>query len=322
MASTRDPCELVLANARHWIEEFHIDGLRLDAAQSIFDQSPSHIIAEIAATVRATAGRRGAIVIGENEPQHAQLLRSRSEGGQGLDALWNDDFHHAAVVALTGRDEAYYSDYRGRPQEFVSAAKHGFLYQGQEFASSAPFLYFADHEGELADRVREGRAEFLEQFPSIALPDVAESLPDPADRRTFERCKLDHSERERHARAFALHRDLIRLRRTDAAFAARRAGDVDGAVLSDSAFLLRFRSATGHEDRLLVVNLGRPLHFDPAPEPLLAPPERRRWSVIWSSDNPRYGGLGAPPVERDSGVWHIPGESATVLAPAANDTDA
>ena len=50
-----------------------------------------------------------------------------------LDALWNDDFHHSAMVALTGRNEAYYTDYRGTPQEFVSAAKRGFLYQGQRY---------------------------------------------------------------------------------------------------------------------------------------------------------------------------------------------
>ena len=165
-------------------------------------------------------------MVGENEPQHAKLVRPADRGGYGLDALWNDDFHHSAMVALTGHHEAYYSDYRGRPAEFVAAAKHGFLYQGQrypwqekargsptldlpaecfvvflqnhdqiansgtgerchvltspgrframtayfllmpgipmlfqgqEFAASSPFLYFADHEIELSHDVREGR---------------------------------------------------------------------------------------------------------------------------------------------------------------------
>src|SRR5207253_1930039 len=57
-----------------------------------------------------------------------------ASGGHGLDAMWNDDFHHAARVALTGQTEAYYADYRGRPQEFVSMAKFGFLFQGQWYA--------------------------------------------------------------------------------------------------------------------------------------------------------------------------------------------
>ena len=59
------------------------------------------------------------------------MARPLSEGGDDLDGLWNDDFHHSAVVALTGRNEAYFGDYRGVPQEFISVAKHGFLYQGQ-----------------------------------------------------------------------------------------------------------------------------------------------------------------------------------------------
>ena len=59
------------------------------------------------------------------------MVRPRTQGGDDLDGMWNDDFHHSAVVALTGRKEAYYDDYRGTPQEFISAAKYGFLYQGQ-----------------------------------------------------------------------------------------------------------------------------------------------------------------------------------------------
>ena len=82
----------------------------------------------------AQRGRgRITFVVAENEPQQARLARPAERGGYGLDALWNDDFHHSAMVALTGRHEAYYSDYRGRPREFVAAAKHGFLYQGQRY---------------------------------------------------------------------------------------------------------------------------------------------------------------------------------------------
>ena len=73
--------------------------------------------------MREAAGARGALLIAENEPQRARLVRSRSRGGYGLDALWNDDYHHSAMVALTGKREAYYTDYRGSPQEFISSIK-------------------------------------------------------------------------------------------------------------------------------------------------------------------------------------------------------
>jgi maltooligosyltrehalose trehalohydrolase len=122
--------ELFVTNARYWIREYHFDGLRLDATQQIFDASPVHVLADIADGVRAEAGGRISFVVGENEYQHPGLIRPRNAGGCGLDALWNDDFHHSAYVAATGRAEAYYSGYRGRAQEFVSAAKYGFLYQG------------------------------------------------------------------------------------------------------------------------------------------------------------------------------------------------
>jgi maltooligosyltrehalose trehalohydrolase len=126
--------EFFVANARYWIEEFHLDGLRLDATQQIFDDSSEHILAAIARAARKTALPRDIILVAENEQQIANLARGEPDGGVGLDALWNDDFHHTARVALTKRCEAYYSDYRGTPQEFISALKWGFLYQGQRYS--------------------------------------------------------------------------------------------------------------------------------------------------------------------------------------------
>jgi maltooligosyltrehalose trehalohydrolase len=123
--------EFFLTNAEYWIEEFHFDGLRLDATQQIFDGSTPEIVSEVAERVRRAARGRKTIVVAENEPQRAAIVRPSTAGGCGLDGLWNDDFHHSAWVACTGRNEAYYSGYRGVAQEFVSAAKHGFLYQGQ-----------------------------------------------------------------------------------------------------------------------------------------------------------------------------------------------
>ena len=378
--------EFFRSNAAFWVDEYHLDGLRLDATQQIFDSSRPHILQEISRAVRAAAGGRATILIGENEPQHATMVRPVEEGGFGLDAIWNDDLHHAALVALTGRNEAYYTDYRGTPQELVSAMKHGFLYQGQwyrwqgkrrgmpafglprpafvtflqnhdqiansgrgerlhrltspgrlkamtalmllgpgtpmlfqgqEFAASTPFHYFADHEPWLAEKVEEGRAAFLAQFPSLATPEMSACLKKPHDEETFRRSKLDHGEREAHAAVWDLHRDLLRLRREDPVFAAQRVGGLDGAVLAGEAFVLRFFGLDG-DDRLLLVNLGRDLTLEVLPEPLLAPPPGKDWTLLWSSEAPRYGGCGTARVEAGE-VWRVPGHAAVVLAPGHAD---
>ena len=125
--------EFFITNGRYWIEEFHFDGFRFDATQTIFDNSDEYIVGAIGRAARNAAGTRSIILVAENERQEAKLIRPRGEGGDDLDAIWNDDFHHSAVVALTGRREAYYTDYLGAPQEFISAAKYGYLFQGQPY---------------------------------------------------------------------------------------------------------------------------------------------------------------------------------------------
>jgi maltooligosyltrehalose trehalohydrolase len=183
-------------------------------------------------------------------------VRPTEAGGHGMDALWNDDFHHTAMVALTGRNEAYYTDHVGSPQEFISTAKWGYLFQGQrykwqqrrrgtpaldlpptafinfiqnhdqiansgiglraseltgfpelrtmtaflllapqtpmlfqgqEFSASSPFYYFADHKGELARLVREGRLREVTQFPSWRRSRCRRLSPTRAARRPFAR---------------------------------------------------------------------------------------------------------------------------------------
>ncbi len=187
------------------------------------------------------------------------------------------------------------------------------LFQGQEFASSAPFLFFADHREELRESIRRGRREFLAQFPSLSDPDVADALPSPVDEATFETCKLDLSERETHADAYAFHRDLLHLRHRDAVIA--RARRVDGAVIAPEAFVLRYFGEA--EDRLLVVNLGGDLDLIPAPEPLLAPPRGAPWSAIWSSESVRYGATGTP-APAATPKWRIAGGAAVLFGPAAS----
>ena len=373
------------ANARYWIEEFHLDGLRLDATQEIYDASPTHILCNIARSARRAAGNRSIVLIAENEPQRTILVRPEKAGGYGLDALWNDDFHHSALVALTGRNEAYYSDYLGNPQEFVSAAKHGYLFQGQwykwqsqprgapafdlppaafvnfiqnhdqvantargerpnllatrgkyramtallmlmpgtpmlfqgqEFGATTPFLYFCDLKAEISKAVREGRAKFLAQFRSLSLPEMQPVFADPGNPNTFEMAKLDFSERQKNAETYQLHKDLIVLRRTDPVFSNPKAGAIDGAVLSAAAFVLRYFSGS-HGHRLLVVNFGTDLYLSPSPEPLLAPLSEKLWRVIWSSEDPKYGGLGTFPPDADDN-WRIPGNAAVVLSSEAS----
>jgi maltooligosyltrehalose trehalohydrolase len=126
--------EFFITNGRYWIEEFHFDGFRFDATQSIHDDSEEYIVGAIGRASRKAAGQRSLVLVAENERQEAKVARSRDVGGDDLDGLWNDDWHHSTIVALTGRNEAYLTDYLGRPQEFISAAKYGYLYQGQLYA--------------------------------------------------------------------------------------------------------------------------------------------------------------------------------------------
>ena len=191
------------------------------------------------------------------------------------------------------------------------------LFQGQEFAASSPFLYFADHKPELDRAVRKGRRQFLGQFPSIASPEAGDQLADPGDSDSFRRSVLDLAERQAHAAALGLHRDLLTLRREDPVL-GRRPAEIDGAVLGARAWLLRFFAEGG--DRLLIVNLGPDLTLRPAPEPLLAPLEGLAWNILWSSEVPEYGGVGTPPLYR-AGYLRIAAESALVLVPAPTTSD-
>jgi maltooligosyltrehalose trehalohydrolase len=189
-------------------------------------------------------------------------------------------------------------------------------------------MYFADHNPDLAVLVRRGRAEFLGQFAHIATPEITSRLGDPASDETFARCKLDWEERRREDRAsaLALVRDLIRLRRMDATLSRQGVYDpenrdggvvarsIDGAVLSEHAFILRYFGERRELDRIVAVNLGSRLHPDPLSEPLLAPPQGMLWRPMWSSEEPVYGGCGTPSVDSDDGGWALPATSTILLA--------
>lgn len=372
--------QMVASNGAYWVREFHVDGLRLDATHSIYDDSRVHVLAELSRAARQAAGKRSILLYAENETQQVRHVEPIEQGGYGLDGMWNDDFHHTCRVAATGHAEYYYADYSGTPQELLSAARWGFLYQGQwnerigqprgsdawrepaarfvnclqnhdqvsnsarglrlhqltspgrlraltallllspgtpllfmgqEFSASSPFVFFADHDVDLNQLVREGRWEYLRSFARVAGYGEQAALPDPSDVKTFERCKLNWQEFSEDNPAYRLHRELLRMRRDDPTFSRQDAQHLHGAVISSDAFLLRWLSETG-DDRLLFVNLGRDLHWQPAAEPLIAPPRSRRWRLHWSSEDPRYGGAGTAVF--DPKDWIIPGQTAVVLA--------
>jgi len=102
-------------------------------ARAMLQDEPDdeHMLRALSRHAREAAGDRSIILIAENESQNVRLIRPPDQGGSGLDANWNDDFHHAARVATTGHAEAYYCDYRGTAQELISAVKWGYLFQGQ-----------------------------------------------------------------------------------------------------------------------------------------------------------------------------------------------
>jgi maltooligosyltrehalose trehalohydrolase len=192
------------------------------------------------------------------------------------------------------------------------------LFQGQEFGASSPFLYFSDNSPEVRQHVARGRAAFLRQFRTIATTESRDLLHPPNSPATLAASKLDFSEREKHAAVYQFHQDLLRIRREDAAISNPDA--VAGAVLTETAFVLRFTSRTAG-DRLLLVNLGAELYFNPAPEPLLAPMADRGWRVTWSSESPAYGGDGTPALETIEN-WILPPCAAVVLEPELNTVPA
>jgi len=123
--------DFVVQNACYWISEYRLDGLRLDAVHAMYDDSPVHVLAELSGKAREAAAGRSIVLIAECESQWIKTIHPVEQGGWGLDAVWSDDFHHICRVAITGRRDAYYSDYRGTAQELLSVIKRGFVFQGQ-----------------------------------------------------------------------------------------------------------------------------------------------------------------------------------------------
>jgi maltooligosyltrehalose trehalohydrolase len=273
-----------LDNATMWLRDFHVDGLRIDAVHSFVDRSAIHILEELSIeieTLGATLGRH-LVLIAESDLNDPRIVTSRDCAGLGMDAQWNDDFHHALFAVLNREKPAgYYTDFgslanlakslertfvydgiyspyrnrrHGRPVGNLSQHRFlGFiqnhdqvgnravgdrisqsggiertkiaasfvllgpfipmLFQGEEWATTSPFLYFADHQDpELARLVSEGRTHEFDKFgwdPSI--------IPDPEKCETFLRSKVNWDEvpEPDHADVFDWYRKLIKLRRSE-----------------------------------------------------------------------------------------------------------
>jgi len=231
--------EWAIQNAELWVREYGIDGLRLDAVHAVEDDSPTHVLDELAERVRSASPH--ALVISEMGPPDFRPLRE-----WGHDAMWLDSLHHALHVALTGERDGYYADFDGsmgsiaaelrRPEaaRIVACAQNHdqvgnralgdrlpdakrrlaaavvlfstftpLLFQGEEYGEPAPFQYFTDHiDPFIADATREGRRREFAHFAGFS-----GELPDPQDEATFERSKLAPKEPQ------ALYARLLRLRR-------------------------------------------------------------------------------------------------------------
>jgi maltooligosyltrehalose trehalohydrolase len=235
--------EWALQNAEMWVRDYGVDGLRLDAVHSIFDDSPRHVLAELADRVKAINPE--VVVISEMEIDDLRPIEA-----WGHDAQWEDTLHHAAHVLLTGERDGYYSRYgqvgdlaqalaRPEGRRFVVCAQNHdqvgnraigdrlrgrdlrlaafcsllspgtpMLFQGEEYDEAHPFQYFTDHiDPEIARLTRDGRRREFAEFSDFQ----AEDIPDPQDPETFRRSKLDPAAGDPEHLAY--YRDLLGLRK-------------------------------------------------------------------------------------------------------------
>ncbi|MDX2272754.1 MAG: malto-oligosyltrehalose trehalohydrolase [Cyanobacteriota bacterium] len=121
-----------LENALFWLENYHIDGLRLDAIHAIYDMGCLHFLEELAQQVKAFAQQKKRLIylIAESDLNDVKVIAPTAQGGYGLDSQWCDDFHHALHHLITGESNGYYADYRG-VEDLAKAYREGYVYSGQ-----------------------------------------------------------------------------------------------------------------------------------------------------------------------------------------------
>ncbi len=162
-----------LENALHWIREYHVDGLRLDAIHAIMDRSAKPFLEELTEAVEAEAAEEGRriLLVGESNRNDARLVEARDRGGTGLDGVWSDDFHHALHTLITGESRGYYQDF-GKLEDLEQAYRNRFVYAGRysEFrrrrygrpAGHLParrFVVFAQNHDQVGNRLEGDRLD-------------------------------------------------------------------------------------------------------------------------------------------------------------------
>jgi maltooligosyltrehalose trehalohydrolase len=276
-----------IENALYWLREYSFDGLRLDAVHAIPEQGEVSMLYDLSRAVGnlARETNRQLHLVLENDDNRASLLDADQDPPRGkYRAQWNDDYHHAWHVLLTGEGHGYYSDYSKSPlKDIARSLASGFVYQGEpsghrggqargepsaaltptafvnflqnhdqignralgdrleslaeekgieaalaitllapmvpmlfmgeEWGSTAPFPFFCDFQGDLADAVRKGRrTEFAGAYAKYG-----NEIPDPLDEATFRSAMLDWNARDlpKAHRRLALVRDLLSVRRRE-----------------------------------------------------------------------------------------------------------
>lgn len=165
-------------NALRWVNEYHVDGFRLDAIQMIYDNSAQPFLQQLAASVHQQGTRLGRHIhmTAENLMNYSRVINPQSLGGYGMDAEWSDDFHHALHAYLTGENVGYYADF-GSFSDVATAYRSGFVYTGRYMSfrgahhGDVPRLYdgenfivFAQNHDQIGNRARGDRLSTMIPF--------------------------------------------------------------------------------------------------------------------------------------------------------------
>jgi maltooligosyltrehalose trehalohydrolase len=175
--------KFIIDNALYWVTEYHIDGLRIDAIHGIFDFSAQHILFDIQEAVHRQAEKLGRpiVVIAESDLNDVRAINPPSKGGYGLDAQWNDDFHHCLHALLTGERNGYYQDF-GDLNQMAKAIGEGFVYSGQyspyrkrrhgspsKHLPPTKFVIFSQNHDQVGNRKKGDRLSTLVSFEALKL---------------------------------------------------------------------------------------------------------------------------------------------------------
>lgn len=362
-----------IQNALMWLDEYHLDGLRLDAVHAIYDHSAKPFLAELAERVEELSDALGRPLhlVAESDLNDTRVIRPREEGGFGHHAQWCDDFHHALHALVTGEDQGYYadfgrishlakafaqgyvldgcwSDFRKRrhgddpfsrpPEQFVFCSQNHdqvgnrmlgerltglvspealrlvaavtilapglpMLFMGEEWAETAPFLYFTSHGDEKLTRaVQRGRKAEFKAFGWRG------KAPDPAAQETFDRSRLDWLLKEKapHAGMLALYKALIALRREVPALAGLTRQGLAVRFDDAEATMAAIRS---HEEGDVL------LAFNCSSGPAEVPVSEGRWVPVLDAQAQAFGGAGSrlPAEVRQGESLALPAYGAAVL---------